>query len=338
MVLRVPQGSVKVRGPSSSILLRHHTSQGVPRWTTNSISTLLAALAAVPDPRHARGKQLEWLFILGVIAGAMLSHQRSVAAIAHWAREHTDTLVAAFHPQRQRVPSEATLRRALRQLDVGHLETQLARLHTRPRRSPAQTQDGRLQGYAVDGKYVRGAGTHGQRTLLVSLVRHGDGRVVRQPEVAPHQHEGKAIAQLLKKQDLRGMVLTLDAGLTDPKLARQIRRQGGQYLMVVKRNQAQLYRDLEWYFDTPPLPCDRPWRMHRTLAKGHRRLEERRLQCRDDLDDYLTWPGVQHVLHRTCDRTVLKTGSVTHATSYALTSVPAADASAADRAAWWRGH
>ena len=29
-------------------------------------STLLAALAAIPEPRHARGKQLEWTFILGV--------------------------------------------------------------------------------------------------------------------------------------------------------------------------------------------------------------------------------------------------------------------------------
>jgi hypothetical protein len=68
---------------------------------------------------------------------------------------------------------------------------------------------------------------HGQRTLLVSLVRHSDGRVLRQQAVAPHQHEGKAIAQLLHKQDLRGMVVTLDAGLTDPKLARQICQQGG---------------------------------------------------------------------------------------------------------------
>jgi len=56
------------------------------------------------------------------------------------------------------------------------------------------------------------------------------------------------------------------------------------------------------------------------------------------LDDYLTWPGVQHVLQRACERIVLKTGNVTQATSYALTSVPAADASAAVLAQWWREH
>lgn len=36
-------------------------------------SSLMAILAAVPDPRKARGKQLEWAFIWGVIVTAMLS-------------------------------------------------------------------------------------------------------------------------------------------------------------------------------------------------------------------------------------------------------------------------
>ena len=67
-------------------------------------------------------------------------------------------------------------------------------------------------------------------------------------------------------------------------------------------------------------------------------MEERCLQGRDDLGDYLTWPSVQQVMQRTCERTILKTGSVTQATSYALTSLAAADASAAELAAWWRGH
>jgi predicted transposase YbfD/YdcC len=301
-------------------------------------STLLDALRHVPDPRHARGKRHAWTFILGVIAAAVLSHQRSAAAIAQWAQEHADALPAAFQPQRPCVPSEATIRRALRQVNVHALETHLARLHHRSARAPVPAGSRRLQGYAVDGKYVRGAGVHGQRTLLVSFVRHCDGRVITQQAVAPHQHEGKAIAQLFAQQDLRGIVVTLDAGLTDPKLARQIRAQGGHYLMVVKRNQAQLYQDLVWYFDTPPLRCDPPWRIHRTVSKGHGRLEERVLTCRDDLDDYLTWPDVQQVLQRTCERTILKTGSVMQATSYALTSVPAAHAAAPDLAQWWREH
>jgi hypothetical protein len=95
-------------------------------------STVLDALAAIPDPRQARGKQLEWVFILGVIASALLSQQRSVAAMAQWAHEHAEALIVAFRPQRKRVPSEATIRRALRQVDIRHVEAHLARLQVRP--------------------------------------------------------------------------------------------------------------------------------------------------------------------------------------------------------------
>jgi hypothetical protein len=103
-------------------------------------NTLLDALAAIPDPRHARGKQLEWAFILGVIASALLSQQRSVAAMAQWAQEHAGSLVATFLLQRKRVPSEATLRRALRQVDIRHVEAHLARLRVRPPRNPTKAR------------------------------------------------------------------------------------------------------------------------------------------------------------------------------------------------------
>ncbi len=46
-------------------------------------SSLMAVLKDVADPRKARGKQLEWDFIWGVIASALLSQQRGAAAIAH---------------------------------------------------------------------------------------------------------------------------------------------------------------------------------------------------------------------------------------------------------------
>lgn len=109
----------------------------------------------------------------------------------------------------------------------------------------------------------------------------------------PHQHESRGVARLLAGRDLTGTVVTFDAGLTHPQLARQIRQQGGHYLMGVKRNHARLHEELTWYFDTPPLRCDRPWQQATTWNKGHGRLERRVLTCTDDLDGYLTWPDVQ---------------------------------------------
>lgn len=297
-------------------------------------STVMAAVAAVPDPRDPRGRQLEWPMILGVIASALLCQQRSAAAIAQWVQEHQAPLLAAFRPARQRVPSESTLRRALRAVDLTALEQHVSA--GPPPATPAAPVPAR--GVAVDGKYVRGAGTHGCPTLLVSLVAHHSAQVLGQCAVPHKQHESRGVAQVLAGRSLHGRVVTLDAGLTHPALAAQILEQGGHYLMVVKRNQARLYQELTWYFDTPPLPCDRPWRSWTTLSKGHGRIEERSLTCTDDLDDYLSWPGVQQVLRRECLRTSIRTGEVTQATSYALTSLAAAETSAADLMALWRGH
>lgn len=297
--------------------------------------SLMAVLAAVPDPRKARGKQLEWALIMGVIATALLSQQRSAAAMAQWAHRQAVTLVGAFRPSRGRIPRESTLRRALQCVDVGALERQLAEMGVA--RNSVQGSPVSVQGHDVDGTYVRGAGAHGASTLLVSLVTHSDAEVIAQTAVVHKRHESSAIPPLLAGRDLTGCVITMDAGLTQPKVAAQILAQGGHYLMVVKRNQRQLYEKLTWFFDVPPLGGDRPWREVTTINKGHGRLETRRLTCTDDLDDFLNWPCVQQVLRRECERVVMKTGEVTRAVTYAVTSLATTDAPADELAVLWRG-
>jgi len=301
-------------------------------------SKLVDGLRAVPDPRHARGKQLEWTFLWGVIVCAMLSNQRTPAAMAQWARQQAAVLLAAFRPARGRVPSESTSRRTLRQVDIAALEAQRAQLTPAPRVSTPAARLPALQGQAIDGKYLRGVGAHGQPLELVSLVDHRSGHVLAQTAVAAHAHESRAVPELLAGRDLRGVVVTLDAGLADPHLATQILQQGGQFLMVIKRNHRQLYEEVTWFFDTPPLPCDPPWREATTLNKGHGRVETRAGTCTADLDDYLAWPGVQQVLRRVCERIELKTGKVSRAVTYALTSVAPTEATPLELEGWWRGH
>jgi predicted transposase YbfD/YdcC len=211
----------------------------------------------------------------------------------------------------------------------------LARLQPPP---PAPDRADTLVAYAIDGKHVRAAGAHGHSTILVSLVEHTSARVLAQRPVTKKRHESQAVPSLLDTRDLRGCVVTMDAGLTHPKIAGQIREQGGHFFMVVKRNQRQLYEELTWYFARPPLACERPWQTTQTVGKEHGRLETRTLTCTDDLDEYLEWKEVRQVLRRECERIEIKTGKVTRTVSYAMTSVPSADASPAQVEAIWRGH
>ncbi len=59
-------------------------------------SSLMAVLSGVPDPRKARGQQLQWNLIWGVIASAMLSQQRGAAAIADAVRSYAASLPETF--------------------------------------------------------------------------------------------------------------------------------------------------------------------------------------------------------------------------------------------------
>ena len=327
-------------------------------------TTLAGVFAQVPDPRKARGKRHPWPFIWTIICTALLSGQRTPHAIAHWAQLHAEELVRRLQPVRPAVPSESTLRRALRRIDLSVLERQLSQF-TPERQSlvaaaaeepvepaaagarpaaagppavPAPPIGARLRGQAVDGKAVRGAGMHGPRPHLVSLVAHDSARVLAQQAVADKRHESSAVGPLLQGRDLTGSVTTMDAGLTQRKLATQILAQNGHYLMVVKRNQRQLYADLALFFQTPPLPCEAPWRVVETVTKGPGRLETRRLTCTADLDHYLTWPGVRQVLRRECERIILKTGEVSRSVTYGLTSLVLEEATPAELEALWRGH
>jgi len=301
-------------------------------------SNVLAGVQMVPDPRKARGKRLEWSFLWGVITSALLCNQRTPAAIAQWARDQATLLLAAFRPAHGHVPSESTIRRTLRHVDISALEQHLAQVGPLGAPGSDAPPPAPLQGQAVDGKYLRGVGAHGQPLELVSLVEHARGRVRAQVAVGIHEHESRAMPRLLAGRDLSGVVVTLDAGLACPTVAQQILQQGGQYLMVIKRNHGQLYEDLTWFFASPPLPCEQPWQETTTLTKGHGRLETRHLTCTADLDDYLTWPGVQQVLRRECERIELKTGKVSTAVTYGVTSVAPAVATPLELEDWWRGH
>ncbi len=316
-------------------------------------TTMESVLAQVPDPRKRRGKRHAWTFLWTTICTALLSEQRTPHAIAHWIRLHAEELIARLQPARHQVPSESTVRRALRHIDLTALEQQLTQFsqHLPPPSAPeapppppvphvpsVPAAPVRLRGLAVDGKAVRGAGMHGPRPHLVSLVEHSSARVLAQRAVVDKRHESSAVGPLLQGHDLVGCVITMDAGLTQRKLATQILAQGGQYLMVVKRNQRQLYDDLALFFQRPPLPCEAPWDVVQTVTKGHGRLETRCLTCTADLDDYLTWPGVQQVLRRECERIVLKTGAVTRSVTYGLTSLAPRAATPAQVEGVWRGH
>ena len=302
---------------------------------TSKYSTLLAAIADVPDPRQQRGKRHGWALILTLICAALVCQQRSGRAIGQWVEEHAQELRCQFPLPQQRLPSTSTLRRALRHLDVTALEERLVHF---TQGLAATIPASPWQGQAVDGKAVRGAGTHGSRVHWVSLVQHGTGLVHKQVRVQAKSKEITAVPVLLSDQPLHGMVITMDALLTQRESANQILEQGVHDLMVVKANQPELYAAIDMWFQEPLLPAPEDhYQRTTTTEKGHGRLETRTLERSCALNSYVDWPGVGQVLRRTCERITLCTGVVSREVTYGITSLPQQAASAAQVEALWRG-
>jgi predicted transposase YbfD/YdcC len=312
-----------------------------PRYTN-----LCAALAAVPDPRQRRGQRYAWPVLLTVIAAALVSGQQGMRAIGQWVAEHADELGPLLGLAPGRIPSAATLRRAVRAVDLAALEARLAAFVATlppppPPDPPVVPTLAPLPwlGLALDGKAVRGANRHGAAVPLVSLVRHDDARVLGQVAVADKSNEITAAPRLLARQHLRGTVTPMDALLTQRALATRMVAQGGHYVMVVKANQPALLAAITACFADPPLPepgdatasvC--------TRDKGHGRLDLRTLDRSAALNDYLDWPAVGQGLRRTCQRVDLATGAMGEEITYGVTSLTPAAASAAQIEALWRGH
>jgi predicted transposase YbfD/YdcC len=305
---------------------------------------MLERFKDVPDPRTRPNRIYPWQFLWALISAAMASACQIPAAIARWITEHRDELLAVLPPSLVRLPCESTRGRTLACVDASLLDAALTKLPTPSPPAPVQQAPAGalipLAGLAIDGKSVRAVGRSGQPCQLVSLVTHSSASVLAQEQVARKRDERSAVPALLAGRDLHNTVITLDALHTLKHTARLILAQHGDYLMVVKKNQATLYEFLDMLFSLPAHPADREvWdQVGPTSEKGHGRLETRSLISGNAHIEDVDWPGVAQVMRRECERIVLKTGKVTREVSYGLTSLAVEQADAAVLEALWRGH
>jgi predicted transposase YbfD/YdcC len=276
-------------------------------------TTLAGHLAGVADPRNARGRRYEWLYLLLLIAAAMMTGESTLVGINQWVQAHGRELSVALQPRCRRTPSLATLRRALCHIETAQLEAVLGayqqslECETGGAGTIVTGAGEVLRGQALDGKTVRGASAYGRVVHLVSLVDHESGLVLDQAQVAVKLDERRIAEQILARQiaqqRLVNTVTTMDALHTTAKQARQIVQGGGHYLLVVKRNQRALYNEIALVFDELP-HCNgheqELWQYAATTSedRGHGRHQRYLLESTTALNDYVTFPAVAQVLRR----------------------------------------
>jgi predicted transposase YbfD/YdcC len=299
--------------------------------------TLYDVLCQVSDRRKSRGKRYEAALVLTLLLLAKMSGQNGLSGIAHWARLRSEWVRTHLPLERDSLPCGNTYQNVCDHIDLDELNQRLAdffapveveemlcddALAPFDEERPETTVD-EMRHWVVDGKTLRGSHrpAHGQEAQSVlTLYDLESQHVVAQRELAGKGHERTTALDLVQDLDLTGVLLSADALHTQPAWCQRVRRQGGDYLLIVKANQRLLRADIALLFSEEP----RPWLPEQSthqLNQGHGRLEVRTIRTSRELNDYIApkWTDVAQVFQ--LQRRITRRNRTSNQTVYGITSL-----------------
>jgi predicted transposase YbfD/YdcC len=288
------------------------------------VGHLLEYLVQIQDKRKRRGVRYRLEIILMVFILAKLCGQNKVYGIADWVQQRSEQLAALLNLKRTSMPHHSTYRRILTEVIVGEELEQIVAAYLS--QLPRQGQEVVI---AIDGKSVRGTITREDPFGLHLLAAYlpGEGIVLMQMEVEKEKENEITVApKLLKSLDLRQKIVIGDAMHTQRQISTQIVEAGGDYVWIVKDNQAKTRQAIEKLF-TPEKPIPgtgylaTDFRTAQTVTKQAGRMEHRSITVSCMLNDYLVWPYVGQVFKLERRFTDLRTGEINVDVVYGLTSL-----------------
>ena len=199
------------------------------------------------DRRRAQGLRHPLPMILALTTVAILTGITSRRGVVQFGNAFGRGFRKLLGSTRFKGPSEATLSRVFRDIDVTVLE-QLIRTWIQARLGGRS-----FEHIAIDGKAVKGSRQQDLPAVhLLAAYASEMGAVLAQLRVDAKTNEHKAALELLGILPLKGKVVTGDAMFTHRDVCSEIDRHGGDYVLPVKDNQPTLLTDIRDAFDAPP--------------------------------------------------------------------------------------
>jgi DDE_Tnp_1-associated len=180
---------------------------------------IVTAFSDLADTRRSAGKRHNQAVCFALFTLAVTAGNRGFMAIGDWLKEYNQELVALFQPDKDRLPSYSTIRRALLRVEYATYSACLARFFgIKP--LPKET-------IAMDGKVLRGSyecpsddptvDSH-PAIMLVTAYIVERGLILEPYEVDSKTNEINALPAFIEQMALKGVVFAFDAISTQKKL------------------------------------------------------------------------------------------------------------------------
>lgn len=258
------------------------------------VGSVYEGLCQLTDMRKPQGKLYRLETVLMIVVLAKLCGEDTPMGIAEWAKNRPEELIKLLCLSRARMPSHHTIRRILAHVVY---QEEVERLVGKYNQRGAH---GKV--YALDGKAVRGMRKKDEEgnEYLLSVYDVEQAKVMAQVEVGRKENEITKAPKALKMVEISQKVITGDAMHTQRGLATQIMEAQGDYVLPVKENQPQLYRNIQALF-APEYPkpgfgkIQTDFLTAQKVNKGHGRIETRIMTTSEMLNTYTAWPGLAQV-------------------------------------------
>ncbi len=197
------------------------------------------------DPRVERTREHKLVDILVIAICAIICGANDWEAVAEFGRSR-EGWFRTFLELPNGIPSHDTFWRVFRALDGEQFERCFVEW--------MRAVSGKLESQvvAIDGKTLRRSHDRegGAAAIhMVSAWASANRLVLGQHKVNEKSNEITAIPELLRRLDLSGCLVTIDAMGCQTAIAEQIVECGADYLLQLKENQANLYEDVEALFE-----------------------------------------------------------------------------------------
>ncbi len=289
-----------------------------------SNSLFVRYFADLPDPRVSRTRDHELSAILLIAITAIICGANHCTEIALFGRSKQKWF-EQWLPLPNGIPSHDTFSRVLARLNPAQFE----RCFLAWIAAVSELTKGQV--IAIDGKTLRHSYDTWSRKSpihMVSAWAAANHLVLGQLKVDDKSNEITAIPELLGLLDIAGCVVTMDAMGCQKKIAQAIVDHRAHYVLAVKRNQDNLYRELQERFDLAQAD-DFQHVQHdtcKTVDKEHGRIEVRRSWTISDPDYLLSltgskdWPELSAIVKVQSERRVRDQAS--EQVRYYITSLP----------------